>query len=176
MHQADWRQAGRRHVQLDPGDPARSDRHDDAYDWVKNRVFEVNPTSGALQLYEVTESAPALEAFAGRIQMHGSVSEDVRVLSNGYRVRHSNWFMSKLATRLSIEIEAEIFPDGIGPFDIVEFFARVDVQYDCIFEHACHMAPQWNYFGDDARRAPEHLANGRSTGLTGSGTCAWKRL
>ena len=87
--------------------------------------------------------APALEAFEGRIQLHGAISEDLRVLSNGYRVRDHNWFMSKMATKLSLEFEFELFPDGIGPLDIVEAFARVDVQYDCIYNHACHMAPQW---------------------------------
>ena len=48
------------------------DHHDDAYAWARNRVFEVNPTSGALQLYEVAEISPpskeepvAAEAPAG---------------------------------------------------------------------------------------------------------------
>ena len=109
----------------------------------------------------------AVEVLEGRVQIHGAASQDFRVLSDGYRIRDHNWYMSQMATKLSMEFEAEIFPNGIGPFDIVEFFARVDVQYDCIYEHACHMAPQWNYFGDDTRRFPENLANGRSQGTTG---------
>jgi superfamily I DNA/RNA helicase len=40
-------------------------RHDDAYAWVRNKRFDVNPTSGVLQLYEVeSRSEPAPEAPA----------------------------------------------------------------------------------------------------------------
>jgi hypothetical protein len=36
------------------------DHHDDAYDWVRNRRFEVNPRSGTLQLFQVEDAvAPA---------------------------------------------------------------------------------------------------------------------
>ncbi len=128
----------------------------------------VRPLLVAAALLAATPGvAPALEAFNGRLQLHGSLSEEIRVIGDGYRVRDHNWFLSKMATKLSLEFEAELFPDGIGPFDIVEAFARVDVQYDCVFEHACHMARQWNYFGDDARRAPENISNGRTRGVTG---------
>lgn len=33
------------------------DHHDEAYRWARNKVFEVNPTSGAFQLYEMPEAA-----------------------------------------------------------------------------------------------------------------------
>lgn len=34
------------------------DHHDEAYRWAKNRMFEVNPSSGVLQVYDVDETAP----------------------------------------------------------------------------------------------------------------------
>lgn len=41
------------------------DHHDDAYQWVKDRVFEVNPTSGSFQIYDVAEAeVPASETSA----------------------------------------------------------------------------------------------------------------
>jgi superfamily I DNA/RNA helicase len=36
------------------------DRHDDAYAWVRNKRFDVNPTSGVLQLYEVESHKESL--------------------------------------------------------------------------------------------------------------------
>jgi len=115
----------------------------------------------------VAAPAGAFEFFDGRLQVHGAMSQEFRTLADGYRVRPHIWFMSAMKTKLSVEIEAEIFPDGIGPFDIVEGFARLDVSYDCLWEKACHMADQWNYFGDDAGEAPENWANGRTRGVTG---------
>lgn len=38
------------------------DHHDDAYRWVRNKHFEVNPNSGVLQLYEVGDLSPARSA------------------------------------------------------------------------------------------------------------------
>jgi hypothetical protein len=39
------------------------DHHDDAYRWVRDRLFEVNPRSGTLQVFEVVEgAAPTPEA------------------------------------------------------------------------------------------------------------------
>jgi len=119
--------------------------------------------------FGLATAAPALaiEAFDGRLQIHGAMSQQFRAVGDGYRVRHSNWFLSAMRTKLSVEIEADLLPDGWGPIDILEGFVRLDVQYDCVFEHACHAFPQWNYFGDDVRRQPENLANGRSRGVTG---------
>jgi len=36
------------------------DNHDDAMDWAKNRTFEVNPATGALQMFNVTEAEKAV--------------------------------------------------------------------------------------------------------------------
>src|SRR4051794_29658140 len=35
------------------------DNHDEAMDWAKDRVFEVNPVTGALQIINVTEAEQA---------------------------------------------------------------------------------------------------------------------
>jgi mRNA-degrading endonuclease RelE of RelBE toxin-antitoxin system len=54
-------------VQPDRGDTLLCvwvDHHDEAYAWVKNRVFEVNPKSGVLQVYSVEEGQVLDEAPA----------------------------------------------------------------------------------------------------------------
>jgi hypothetical protein len=110
--------------------------------------------------------ARAFEFFDGRLQIHGAMSQELRTLSDGYRLRNHNWYVSSMKTRLSVEIEAEIFPDGIGPFDIVEGFARFDFSYDCIWEAACDLGHN-QYFGDDAKHWPEYYADAKSRGITG---------
>jgi hypothetical protein len=109
-------------------------------------------------------SAEAYELFDGRIQIHGAMSQEVRALSDGYRIQSDNWYMSAMKTRLSVEIETEIFPDGIGPFDIVEGFARLEFSYDCIWQRACDPS---HYFGDNAKFWPRQLSDGRTRGVTG---------
>lgn len=37
------------------------DNHDEAMDWAKNRTFEVNPATGALQMFNVTEAEKAVK-------------------------------------------------------------------------------------------------------------------
>lgn len=44
------------------------DHHDEAYAWVRNKRFEVNPTSGVLQLYEVETKADVEPAAAPSVQ------------------------------------------------------------------------------------------------------------
>jgi hypothetical protein len=109
----------------------------------------------------------AIDLLNGRVQIHGVLSHELHALADGYRIRHSNWFLAQMATSLSAEIEVELAPDGWGPFDLVEGFARLEVRYECVYSHACQLAPSWNYFGDDLRRHPENLANGRTSGFAG---------
>ena len=43
------------------------DSHDDAYEWARDRCFEINPKSGSFQVYQLEESEPeALLAFGRR--------------------------------------------------------------------------------------------------------------
>ena len=57
------------------------DHHDDAYRWVKNKKFEVNPRSGAFQLFEVQphviEAAPPAAAPAVALELEPALFSDV---------------------------------------------------------------------------------------------------
>lgn len=55
------------------------DHHDAAYRWVRNRRFEVNPSSGAFQIFEMTE--PAL---AAKPPAEPAVAEQPRGLFDGH--------------------------------------------------------------------------------------------
>ena len=62
---------------------------------------------------------------------------------------------------LNLEVEGDLAPDGIGPFDALSVFGRVLVRYDCIY-NGCGMIPTWRYYGDRANRAPRNYTTGRT--------------
>ena len=112
-------------------------------------------------------SARAFDFFDGRLQVHGFFEQQVRAvgrnLDPGDGIVLAQWYQV-----LNLEIEANLAPDGIGPLEIVEFFARVEGRYDCVWTHACQLASGVESFGNEARWFPRRLVDGRSSGLTGA--------
>jgi superfamily I DNA/RNA helicase len=51
------------------------DNHDEAMDWARKRVFEINPVTGALQIINVTEAEQAVQATTGKKKTPGLLSE-----------------------------------------------------------------------------------------------------
>ncbi len=109
--------------------------------------------------------AGAVEFFDGRLQVHGYTESQFRSMSDGFR--DDRWFVSQWAQVLNIEIEAEIAPDGFGPFDSIEMFVRGQARFDCIWSQLCGMMRSATLFGDRSNRAPRNLANGVVSNLTG---------
>lgn len=58
------------------------DHHDEAYRWVRNKRFEVNPASGVLQLFDV-EAVPGLAAQDPAVAGKKSRQSDVQVVGPG---------------------------------------------------------------------------------------------
>jgi len=54
------------------------DNHDEAMDWAKNRTFEVNPATGAFQMFNVTEAEKAV------------VEEPVKEVESGLLAQHDD--------------------------------------------------------------------------------------
>ncbi len=102
--------------------------------------------------------AGAIEYFDGRIQAHGYVESQFRSMSDGFR--DDRWFVSQWAQVLTLELEADIFPDGIGPFDSVELYVRGQARFDCIWSQLCGTMRSAQLFGNRSVRAPGNLANG----------------
>ncbi len=108
--------------------------------------------------------ARAFEWFDGRLQAHGFFGLQLRYLSDNFDAR--NWYFSQWANQLNLEIEADIAPDGFGPFDLVTGFARVELRFECAFS-GCGIAGSYRHFGDRAERAP---ASNWRDGVTGTFT------
>ncbi|MCC6640798.1 MAG: hypothetical protein IT386_06520 [Deltaproteobacteria bacterium] len=109
--------------------------------------------------------APAFDFFDERLQVHGYLETQFRSLSDGFR--EDRWFVSQWAQVLTLEIDADIAPDGIGPFDSITAYIRAQARFDCIWSQVCGTMRSATLFGDRSNRAPRNLANGVATNTTG---------
>ncbi|HVP30096.1 MAG TPA: DUF1302 family protein [Myxococcota bacterium] len=119
----------------------------------------------ACSLVVFARSAPAIEFFDGRVQIHGYGEMQMRALSNAYHP--DTWYWSQWANILDIEVEADIAPKGFGPFDSISSYSRILVRYDCIWSKMCGLDKSADYFGNRAYRGPEKNTDGKTSGFTG---------
>ncbi|RIK96787.1 MAG: hypothetical protein DCC71_22180 [Proteobacteria bacterium] len=103
----------------------------------------------------------------GRIEIHGYVEEQVRALAADYD-HTDGWDLSQWYNVLSVETDLHLFPDGIGPFDLVSGFVRLEARFDCIWYHGCGMFHGVNAWGNNAKKFPDRNSNARKSGYTGS--------
>ena len=103
-------------------------------------------------------ASSAVDFFDGRFQVHGYTEIQLRALASNYDPENAD--LSQWANVLGIEVDADLAPNGIGPFDTISLFGRALVRYDCIYT-GCGMLPTWRYYGDRANRVPRNLATGR---------------
>jgi hypothetical protein len=120
-----------------------------------------------LGLWVTAAPAQAIEFWDERIQIHGFLESR---MSFGYEDfdQENEIDMYGWLQVLNIEAEAEIAPDGWGPFDMVAAFARVEVKYDCVWSHACGMLQSVDAFGNNPKNLPNRVQNGERTGFSGS--------
>jgi hypothetical protein len=99
------------------------------------------------------------------LSLHGYGEVQLRSYARGFDT--NDWVPSQWANVLDLEAEADVAPNGFGPFDSISAFARVEVRYDCVYT-GCGIEPSWRWFGDNANRAPRNLADGRTNPYTGT--------
>ena len=102
--------------------------------------------------------APALEAFDGRIQVHGFAEMQLRALDEHFeeQLDLAQWY-----NILNVELEFDILPDGWGPIDLLQAYVRLEGRYDCVWSRGCGMFRSVNTYGDDAQRLGPVLQLGR---------------
>ena len=113
-----------------------------------------------------TRAAGAFEFFDGRIQLHGFYETQIRSIARDFEPS-DGWDLTQWYHVLNLELEADIAPDGFGPFDLISSFVRVDVRYDCVWERACGLARSADAFGDRSGRLPNRVTDRRRSGLNG---------
>src|SRR5262249_20996289 len=112
-----------------------------------------------------TRSAAAIEAFDGRLQIHGFGEIQTRAIAQGYRedLDLVQWY-----NVLSVEGEGDILPDGWGPFDLLSSYLRAEGRYDCVWTHACGIFPSVDTYGNHSQIAKNQAdARGHANKLPG---------
>ena len=106
---------------------------------------------------------PRCETEDGKVALHGSFDMQLRWLSDDFDA--NDWYMSQWANTLNLELELNLFPDGIGPFDVLSGFVRVEARYECVFT-GCGIGGTHRWFGDRAHHAPaRNWRDGITTGF-----------
>ncbi|MEN8158908.1 MAG: DUF1302 family protein [Myxococcota bacterium] len=107
--------------------------------------------------------ATALEFWDERIEAHGFYETRMAFGMEDWTPSNGVDMYSWLHV-LNVEVEAEIAPDGWGPFDLVSAFTRVEVKYDCVWNHACGLLDNVNVFGNRPKELPHRVMNARRQG------------
>jgi hypothetical protein len=118
----------------------------------------------AFQAVISISGAGAFEWFDGRLQVHGYYEGQFRGFADDFHPE--NAVFAQWANVFTLEVEADIAPEGFGPIDLLSAFARLQVRYDCIY-NGCGMLPTWRYWGNRANRAPRNYTDGRTNPFNG---------
>jgi len=118
-----------------------------------------------LGLLLVGSPARAIDLFDGRVQIHGYVQENFRTLSDHFNL--DDFYVSQWATILNLEMDADLAPNGFGPFSLIKIYTRGQAQYDCVYTKLCGLSRSYDLYGDRAARAAHNFTNGSSSGVTG---------
>ncbi len=109
----------------------------------------------------------AIEFWDERVQVHGffetRMSFGYEDFNSQNKIDMYGWLQV-----LNVEIESEIAPDGWGPFDMIAAFSRIEVKYDCVWNHACGTLPSVDAFGNQPKNLPHRVQTGQREGLAGS--------
>ena len=85
----------------------------------------------ALALISIgARGARAVEALDGRVELHGHVESQVRGISEKFdqELDLAQWY-----NVLNLEVEADVLPEGWGPFNLMTAFVRVEGRYDALY-------------------------------------------
>ena len=109
-------------------------------------------------------AARAVEAFDGRVQVHGFVEEQLRVLDGSFNEEAdlAQWY-----NVLNLELETDIAPNGFGPIDLLQTYTRVEARYDCVYSRGCGTMRSVNTYGDRAKRLPQRLRDAKDQDYAG---------
>ena len=123
--------------------------------------------AGALGLV-LGAPASAVTALDGRVEVHGYYEAQIRSIVRDFDFS-DDWDLTQWWNVLSLEIEANVAPDGIGPFDVISIFGRIEVRYDCVWTGACTMFDSADAYAFSSHgKLPKRLIDARRTGYQGT--------
>ncbi len=133
-------------------------------------AFAARRTRGvvaAILLVMVSMPSAAIDLWDGKIEIHGFYEQQIRSIWDDFSGA-DDWDLTQWYHVLNLEIEADIAPDGFGPFDLVGAFARVEARFDCVWRRGCWMFPNVDVYGDRPGRLPRRIQSGRESGYSGT--------
>ncbi|MCP3983398.1 MAG: hypothetical protein GY723_03365, partial [bacterium] len=122
---------------------------------------------GALLFMMVSMPATAIEFWDGKLEIHGFYEQQIRSIWDDFSGA-DDWDLTQWYHVLNLEIEADIAPDGFGPFDMVSAFARVEARFDCVWRRGCWMFDNVDVYGDRTGRLPARIQSGHESGFAGT--------
>ncbi len=130
-----------------------------------NRCSAIAIPALLVGLLALAGPARAWEAWDGRAALHGFWETQLRALSDDFEANGS--YVSQFAHVLNLEAELDLAPEGAGPFDLVQAFARIEARYECLYT-GCGVSSSHRHFGDRAEHAPaKNWTTGLNTGFRG---------
>ncbi len=108
-------------------------------------------------LLGTTGRAPALEIElpAGReLRLHGFYEARLALAGEGVPLARGS--PERFRHALQLEVEVDLFPEGVGPFDTLRLYGRGVLAYECLYERACGLLRGADHFGG-ARRRPRRV-------------------
>ena len=105
--------------------------------------------------------AAAVDFLDGAIQAHGFGEVQLRGISRDF---NDNLDLVQWWNIFNLELEADIAPNGWGPFSSISAYSRIEVRYDCVWTRACGIFPSADVYGDRAGKQPQRLDDARRTG------------
>ncbi len=113
------------------------------------------------------QPAEAFDFFDGRLQVHGYGEAQIRALGKNFSwsddIDLAQWY-----NVIGVEADINFAPDGLGPFDVLSGFVRLEARYDCVWTRACGVFPSVNVFGNRSKHMPNRLSDAHTGGYTGS--------
>ena len=109
--------------------------------------------------------AAAIEFWEDRVKIHGFYGQQIRSIVRDFSFE-DDFDLTQWYHVLNLEIEADIAPEGFGPFDLVSAFGRIEVRYDCVWRRACGIFSSADAYGDRPKRLPKRMHQGRRSGYT----------
>jgi hypothetical protein len=117
--------------------------------------------------FALAQPAAGFDFFDGRLQIHGYGEAQIRALAKNYSWS-DDFDLSQWYSVLGVEADINFAPDGIGPFDLVSGFVRLEARYDCVWTRACGVFPSVNAWGNRSKHLPDRNSNARKDGYTGT--------
>ena len=110
--------------------------------------------------------ASAVDFLDGMIQIHGYYEAQIRSIAADFSA-NDGWDLSQFYNVIGVETDLNFAPNGIGPFDLVSGFVRLEGRFDCIW-YQCGGIQGVNAWGNDAKKFPTRNTGAHKSGYTGT--------